>query len=33
MVHSVASDRGLHCLPVSNKKDARLKWVKDDFLV
>ena len=23
-----ASDLGLHCLPLSNKKDARLIWVK-----
>ena len=26
--HSVASDLGLHCLPMSYKKDARLIWVK-----
>ena len=25
---SVESDLGLHCLPVSHKKDARLIWVK-----
>ena len=24
---SVASDLGLHCLPISHKKDARLIWV------
>ena len=30
--HSVASDLGLHCLPISNKKEARLKWVKSVFL-
>ena len=24
---SVASDLGLHCLPISHKKDARLMWV------
>ena len=28
MLHSVASDLGLHCLPMSHKKDARLKLVK-----
>ena len=26
--HSVASDLGLHCLPLSHKKDARQIWVK-----
>ena len=26
--HFVASDLGLHCLPMSQKKDARLIWVK-----
>ena len=26
--HSVASDQGLHCLPMSHKKDARHIWVK-----
>ena len=26
--HSVASDLGLHCLPMSLLWDARLKWVK-----
>ena len=26
--HSVASDLGLHCLPMSLKKDARHIWVK-----
>ena len=25
--HSAASDLGLHCLPVSLLRDARLKWV------
>ena len=25
--HTEASDLGLHCLPMSNKKDARLIWV------
>ena len=24
--HSAASDLGLHCLPMSHKKDARLIW-------
>ena len=28
MPHSVASDMGLHCLPMSYKNDARLIWVK-----
>ena len=27
MTHSVASDLGLHCLHMSNKKGARLIWV------
>ena len=27
MPHSVASDLGLHCLPMSLLWDARLKWV------
>ena len=27
MPHSAASDLGLHCLSMSHKKDARLKWV------
>ena len=33
MSHSVASDLGLHCLPLSHKKDARLIWVyiKHDY--
>ena len=26
-LHSAASDQGLHCLPMSHKKDARLIWV------
>ena len=26
---SVASDLGLHCLSVSHKKDATLKWVNN----
>ena len=28
MPHSVASDLGLHCLPMSLLWDTRLKWVK-----
>ena len=28
MPHSLASGLGLHCLPLSHKKDARLKGVK-----
>ena len=27
--HSVVSDLGLHCLPMSQKWDARLIWVKN----
>ena len=27
--HSAASDLGLHCSPLSHKKDARLTWVTD----
>ena len=27
MPHSAAADLGLHCLPMSHKKDARLLWV------
>ena len=27
-LHSLASDLGLHCLPMSLLWDARLKWVK-----
>ena len=27
--HSVVSDLGLHCLPMSHKKDARHIWVKN----
>ena len=26
-LHSVASDLGLHCWPMSHKKDARHIWV------
>ena len=29
--HSVASDLGLHYLPMSNKKDAMHIWVKMHF--
>ena len=29
MLHSVASDLGLHCLPMSFLWDARHKWVND----
>ena len=28
---SVASDLGLHCLPRSKKRDARIIWVNDEF--
>ena len=27
---SAASDLGMHCLPMSHKKDATLIWVKYD---
>ena len=30
MPHSAASDLGLHCLPLSHKKGARLIWVNCD---
>ena len=31
MMHSAASGLGLHCLPMSHKKDARLNiWVIGD---
>ena len=33
MPHSAASDLGLHCWPMSHKKDARLIWVKGDVHV
>ena len=33
MPHSVASDLGMHCLPKSHKKDARLIWVKKPTLL
>ena len=29
--HSVASDLGLHCLPISHKMDARHMWVKKEL--
>ena len=29
---SVASDLGMHCLPMSHKKDGRLIWVKVNTL-
>ena len=28
MPHNVAFDLGLHCLPMSHKKNSRLIWVK-----
>ena len=28
----MAPDLGLHCLPMSHKKDARLIWVKDTII-
>ena len=27
------SGLGLHCLPMSHKKDARLIWVKTQFII
>ena len=33
MPHSVASDLGLHCLPMSHKKDARHIWVKNAIIL
>ena len=30
-LHFVASDLGLHCLPMSHKEDTRLIWVKIYF--
>ena len=33
MPRSAASDLGLYCLPMSDKKDARLKWVKSLHLM
>ena len=32
MPHSVASDLGLHYLPMSHRKDARHIWVKMQLL-
>ena len=32
MLHSAVSGLGLHHLPTSHKKDARLIWVKHFFL-
>ena len=29
MPHFAVSDLGLHCLPMSHKKDAMLIWVKE----
>ena len=31
--HSVASDLGLHYLPMSHKKDARHIWVKNAIIL
>ena len=31
--HSVASDLGLHCLPIFHKKDARHTWVKNAIIL
>ena len=32
-LHSVASDLGLHCLPMSHIKDARHIWVKNAIIL
>ena len=31
--HSVASDLGLHCLPMSHKKDARHTWINNAIIL
>ena len=31
--HSVASDLGLHCLPISHNMDARHMWVKKAIIL
>ena len=33
MPHTAASDLGLHCLPMSHKKDAMLIWVNEKLMV
>ena len=33
MLHFAASDLGLHCLPMSRKRDARHEWVKSDNIL
>ena len=33
MPHNAASDLGLHCLPLSHKKDARLIWVEGSRVI
>ena len=30
-MHSVASDLGLHCLPITLSRISRLQWVKDKY--
>ena len=32
VLYSAASDLDLHCLTMSHKKEARLIWVKKEFL-
>ena len=32
-LHSVASDLGRHCLPMSHKKDARHIWVNKTIIL
>ena len=31
MPHSVASDMGLHCLPITLFRGSRLKWVNEYY--
>ena len=33
MPHFVASDLGLHCLPMSHKKDSRQMWVENAIIL
>ena len=33
MPHSVASDLGLHYLPITLLRVSRLQWVKEEYLV
>ena len=33
MLHSVASDLGLQCLPITLLGVSRLQWVKENFML